>query len=622
MFKKEQKSPLVVLFILAFLAGFGYAAETPAGLEGIWDPAKYISLDEIKPGMKAYCLTEYGRAGIEKFDMKVVDVVRNIGPSSGPGSRNAILVEGTDKRFTHTGPVAGCSGSPLYIDGRLAGALAFTWTYAKDPLYGTTPIEEMLRIGLGSKADRSWAGTRNVDLGFDLSAPIDLREVDKELRERLLAASHSSQGMSYLPCPLITSGLPAGACEQLKAFAEPLGFMVIAGGGTGVGEGTSDDENVRLAPGACLAVPMVSGDISMATYGTVTDVVGDKVYGFGHYLLGYGNVDLPMATGKVHTVVSNMVSSFKLASVLQTVGALTTDESTGIVGRIGAEAKTIPLTIRVNRYNDTQRRTYKCRLVDNQLLTPFYLRVAVAGAAFRLGDFPIDHTIEYKVAINLKGGESVSFENVSSETGLNDLIIESYGSVGLLMNNPYAKADIESLSFDIDVQPKSSVSHIWSVELADAKVKPGGKADVEVIVESVLAAKKRYRCSLEVPENLRPGKYELTVCGPRDYERFLIKMAPYKFIAQSFPGLVRALNGSLQISRDRLYFLLTLPPGGVIVEDAELPDLPATKALVLQDSKRALRVLPYFHWLERSVKTDSIVLDKDVLPLVVESPNQ
>jgi hypothetical protein len=317
-----------------------------------------------------------------------------------------------------------------------------------------------------------------------------------------------------------------------------------------------------------------------------------------------------------------MVSSFKLASVLQTVGALTTDESTGIVGRIGAEAKTIPLTIRVNRYNDTQRRTYKCRLVDNQLLTPFYLRVAVAGAAFRLGDFPIDHTIEYKVAINLKGGESVSFENVSSETGLNDLIIESYGSVGLLMNNPYAKADIESLSFDIDVQPKSSVSHIWSVELADAKVKPGGKADVEVIVESVLAAKKRYRCSLEVPENLRPGKYELTVCGPRDYERFLIKMAPYKFIAQSFPGLVRALNGSLQISRDRLYFLLTLPPGGVIVEDAELPDLPATKALVLQDSKRALRVLPYFHWLERSVKTDSIVLDKDVLPLVVESPNQ
>jgi hypothetical protein len=622
MFKKERKSPLVVLSILVFLTGLGRAAGTPAGLEGVWDPARYISLDEIKPGMKAYCLTEYGPAGIEKFDMKVVDVVRNIGPSSGPGSRDAILVEGTDKRFVHTGPVAGCSGSPLYIDGRLAGALAFTWTYATDPLYGTTPIEEMLRIGMGSGSDHLVAETRNVDLGFDFSTPIDLQQVDKGLRERLLAASQGPQGMSYLPSPLVTSGLPAGACEQLKAFAEPLGFMVIAGGGAGAGDATADDEKVRLAPGACLAVPMVSGDISMATYGTVTDVVGDKVYGFGHYLLGYGQIDLPMATGKVHTVVSNVVSSFKLASVLHTVGALTTDESTGIVGRIGAEAKTIPLTIRVNRYNDTQKRVYRCRLVDNQLLTPFYLRVAVAGAAFQLGDFPLDHTVEYKVAINLKGGESVCFENVSSDMGLNDLIIESYGSVGLLMNNPYAKADIESLAFDIDILSKSTVSHIWSAELADAKVKPGQDASVDIVVESVLAAKKKYHCSLKIPDNLPPGKYELTVCGPRDYERFLVKMAPYKFMAQSFPSLVRALNDSLQISRDRLYFLLTLPPRGVIVEDAELPDLPATKALVLQDSKRALRVLPYFHWLERSVKTDSIVLDKSVLPIVVESPNE
>ncbi|MFC1634647.1 hypothetical protein ACFL5Z_07365 [Planctomycetota bacterium] len=135
MFKKGHKSPFVLFCFSVFLTGLGYAAEVPAGLEGAWDPAKYIRLDEIKPGMEAYCLTEYGRAGIEKFSLKVVDVVRNLNPSSGPGSRDAILVEGTDKRFLHTGPVAGCSGSPVYIDGRLAGALAFTWTYAKDPLY-------------------------------------------------------------------------------------------------------------------------------------------------------------------------------------------------------------------------------------------------------------------------------------------------------------------------------------------------------------------------------------------------------------------------------------------------------------------------------------------------------
>ena len=117
----------------------------PKGTEGVWDPARYISIDEIKPGMQAYCLTEYGIAGIEKFGLEIVDVVRNIEPG-----RNAILVKGTDERFMRTGPVAGCSGSPVYIEGRLAGALAFAWPFSKDPLYGATPIEEMLRVGQGS----------------------------------------------------------------------------------------------------------------------------------------------------------------------------------------------------------------------------------------------------------------------------------------------------------------------------------------------------------------------------------------------------------------------------------------------------------------------------------------
>ena len=141
------------LYIIAVLAGplclVGQnSAATPEGLEDVWDQARYIGLDEIKPGMEAYCLTEYGVAGIEKFSLKVVDVVRNMEPG-----KDAIMVEGTDDRFIHTGPVAGCSGSPVYIDGRLAGALAFTWPYATDPLYGATPIGEMLMIGRGRQVD-------------------------------------------------------------------------------------------------------------------------------------------------------------------------------------------------------------------------------------------------------------------------------------------------------------------------------------------------------------------------------------------------------------------------------------------------------------------------------------
>jgi len=623
--KGKRRTYLFLTFYFSLvLAAVVLQSKTEAAgtkpLEGIWEPAKYISLDEIKPGMEAYCLTEYGLAGIEKFGLEVVDVVRDFDPG-----RDIILVEGTDERFIHTGPVAGCSGSPVYINGRLAGALAYAWTYAKDPLYGVTPIEEMLKVGRGTRAGRSKQGARKRWSVFDFSKPIDFVEIDKQFRNVLVKRSHNLGGINPLPCPLIISGVPANVCEQLNAIVEPLGLMVVPGIGGGFrrealsqNSEAANDKQAKLVPGACLVVPLVSGDITMAISGTVTEVRDDKVYGFGHSYLGYGPVDLPMATGKVHTVVSSMVRSFKLTSVLDIVGALTTDESMAVFGRIGANAKTIPLTIRIDRYNDTEKRVYNCRVANNRLLTPMLLQSAVTGAALQLGDFPPDHTIEYKVAISLEDDELISFENISTARGLIELMMESVGSVALLMNNPYKEIDIKSIDYEIRIVPRSIVSHIWSLDLSDSKVKAGENIEIAVVVESVLAEKKKYQCTLEIPEDLAPGGYVLTVCGSLDYERFLLKAVPYKFIAQSVPRLIEALNYSLGFGRDKLYFLLSLPSGGVALEQAELPDLPGTKALVLQSAKRALKIQPYQHWIERSLEIGTVVIDKKVMKITVE----
>ena len=593
-------------------------------VEEIWDPQKYIGLDEIEPGMEAYCLTEYGVAGIEKFSMEVLDVVRNINPGLTPGSRDAILVQGTDKRFIHTGPVAGCSGSPVYIDGRLAGALSFTWPYAKDPIYGVTPIKEILSVGKGTPIETKDAEPK-VGYVFDFSKPIDFTEIDRQIATPQISRKIGPTGTSVLPSPLITSGLPDDVCEQLNSIVKPFGLMVVPGigGGPTVTQGNtsvSDKIDRKLEPGACLVVPLVSGDITMNAYGTVTDVVGDKVFGFGHWLLGYGQIDLPMATGKVHTVVSNMVSSFKIASAVETIGALSIDESAGVLGWIGVKAKMIPLKIQIDRYNDTEKRVYNCQLADNRLLTPVFLRAAVAGAAFMLGSFPPDHMIEYKVAIDIENAESIQFENVSSGQGLNEMILESISSVALLMNNPYKKVDIKSIDYDIRIVPKNIISHIWSVDLSDSNIKAGEKINIAVVVESVLAGKKRYQLTMEIPENLAPGKYDLIVCGLNNYQQFLTKTVPYRFIAQSLPDLIDALNDVLKISRDNLYCLLVLPAGGVTLEKAELPDLPATKALVMQDAIRALKIQPYPHWLEKSLDIGTVVIDQKTLKITVVEP--
>jgi hypothetical protein len=634
------------IFSVAFVIPL-YAAESsgqnviiPKGLEGIWDPAKYISIDEIKPGMDAYCLTEYGTAGIEQFGLEVVDIVRDIDPG-----RDAVLVKGTDERFIQTGPVAGCSGSPVYIEGRLAGALAFTWPYAKEPLYGMTPIADMLRVGSGAKDEDFEYGnsTQSINdltdrIAIDFTAPVDLVEVDRQLRNSLINpnVNRGLGGTNSLPCPLITSGLPSEVCDQLRTMVEPFGYVVVSsGGGSGSPARHDDDvksrqdpeefsgrdrdnEKIQLKPGACLAIPWVSGDITMATMGTVTEVVDNKVYGFGHLLLGYGKLDLPMATGKVHTIVSNIIRSFKLAEAVETVGALRLDEATGVIGLIGEEAKTIPLTIRVNRYNDTEERVYNCLLATNRLLTPRYLSVIIEGAALRLGSFPPEHMIKYNVAIGVKDLGSVTFENVSSDVGLNEMVTEAVGSLALLMNNPYGRVDIESIEFGIDIMPRSITSHIWSAQLSDSSVKAGDNIDVSVIVESFLSQKKKYQCSIEIPKDLAPGEYELTVCGWHDYNQFLVKTVPQRFVVQKLSDLVGTLNNVLRIDRDKLYFVLALPASGVTVEKAELPDLPATRTLVLQDAKRALKILPYKHWIEKEIKTGTVVVDKAVMRITVE----
>ena len=602
-----------------------------SSVEGVWDPAKYISIDEIQPGMEAYCLTCYRGTEIEKFDLDVISVVRNIEPD-----RDAILVQGTDERFIHTGPVWGCSGSPVYIDGRLAGALAFAWTFSKDPLYGVTPIEEMLRVGQGTRKSQIASGESKKNDGrraisdqqestmgyaFDFTKPIDFADIDRRLshkksKDKDQTSNIMSSSFKQLPCPLIVSGLPAEACGQLDALVEPFGLMAVSGISGSVE--TEKTKDVQLAPGAVLTVPLVAGDIRVTVLGTVTEVTGNKVYGFGHSFLGYGSINLPMATGQVHTVVSSLARSYKLGSPLEIVGVLTTDESAAVFGQIGAQPKTIPLTITVDRYNDTQTRVYNCQVVNNRLLTPMMLRVAMYGAAFQLGDFPPDHMIEYRVAIGIESDETISFENVSTGLGVAEVASESLGSIALLMNNPFKEVGIKSLDFDIRIVPKNIVSHIWSVDLSDSRVKAGEQIKMEIVVESFLAEKKKYQFSLKIPQHLRPGKYDLMVLGSYEYEQFLRKSVPYRFIAQNMSSLIKALNDALGFKRDKLYCILVLPPGGVAVERAELPDLPATKTLVLQNGKRALRTQPYPHWLEKSMSTGTVVADKKVMRLMVE----
>ena len=600
---------VVGLLALALVLVFGVAARGSSGVS--WDSQRYIDINEVRPGMDAYCLTDYGDNGIEKFALKVLDVVYEVDPG-----HDAILVMGLDERFQHTGPVGGCSGSPVYIDGRLAGALAFGWQFAKDPLYGVTPIREMLEVGRTNPAMAAPGARRQPAFAFDFSKPIDLAQISEQVSRRRLIGSAGPSGTSAMPCPLLISGLPTQACQELASQFDAMGFMAVPGlSGTAA---TGDEEATELKPGAALTMPLVAGDINMNVLGTVTEVRDGRVYAFGHSFLGYGAVNLPMAGGKVYTVISNVMRSSKLGAAGKIVGTITTDEITGVCGQLGVEPNMIPLSIRIERYNDPEPRTYQCRLAYNDTMTASLARSAVAGAALRLGPLPPEHTIEYTSAIHLDDGQAIRFGNTSASDDLTDSVSEIVGAVALLMNNPYGSPKIQSMDFDARIRTDSISSHLWSIDVVDPTIKPGEDIEVNVVIESYRAQKKKYQITLPVPKSVAPGKYGLMLCGAQEYERFLAKTVPYRFIATNYQTLVEALNLALNIPRTRLYCILVLPPEGITLDKAELPDLPGTKSVVLQSDKRALRVQPYPHWIEKTIETGTVISDREIVPIVVE----
>ncbi|MDD5458192.1 MAG: SpoIVB peptidase S55 domain-containing protein [Phycisphaerae bacterium] len=582
--------------IFLFLAFFCAAAW---GL----DKDKYISLDEIEAGMDAYCLTVLEGTAVERFNLKVLSVVRNIRPG-----RDAILVMGTDERFIHSGPVAGSSGSPVYIDGRLAGALAFGWAFSKDPLYGVTPIEEMFTIGQSKTENPQtcWA------------ADIDYQSIDfDKVYEQLTGFDRQNRGktsqLNYLPTPLVFNGMPDKICDELTGQFEHLGLMAVAGGG----ETPDDEKTLKLEPGSLLTIPIVSGDISVVAAGTVTEVVDNNIYAFGHNFLGYGPVNLPMGIGKVHTVVSSLASSFKVASHLQVVGGIFADEASGIKGITGKTVRTIPLKMRVQRYNDAER-IYDCNVAENEALTPIMVAMCLDGAVKMAGNLPPRHSLQYSFTIKPQDYEAIRTQNMSSGSDTSDFIKEMMGTTALLMGNPYKKVSIESIDLTVDIKPKLSVSKIWSVDISDETLKAGDDLGLKITLESYLDEKREYSFDLALPNDIEPGQYKLLITGVEGYERFLRQNAPHKFAAENIEDLLTAVRTVLSIRRDRLYAVMLTGEKGVSIEQAQLPLLPQTKALILADGKRSPKAKPLKQWIENSIQIPDVTSDQQTVTITIE----
>ena len=350
----------------------------------------FMPLDEVKPGMKGTGKTVFRGTEVEEFEAEVLGVLKNISPR-----QDAILARLSGGPLEKTGVMGGMSGSPVYVDGRLIGAVSFSFPFSKEAVAGVTPIEQLVDIfeqsdepvrgdpiviEVSSIAPHRTLGIRGPGI---LSAPDSGTAPVFAVSESMAAAASlkplAGHLFRYIDTPLVLSGVAAEAAGVLGGALAPYGMRVLQGGGPVSGAtGGELADGSDVVPGSSIAVQLMRGDLGFgaSASGTVTHREGDKIYAFGHPWFSLGPVDLPVSKAQVVSLLPNLNSSFKIAVPTDLVGSITQDRSQGLFGTIGLAPKLIPLVINLTSSRNTSR-TFRFELVNDRLLTPFLTNFTV-----------------------------------------------------------------------------------------------------------------------------------------------------------------------------------------------------------------------------------------------------
>jgi len=580
-----------------------------------FDRTRYIDTSEIKRGMKGYGLTVFAGTEPERFEVEAISVVPNFMPKM-----EIILVRCLDERHKFSKPVGGDSGSPVFFDNRLAGALAYGWYYSKEPLYGVTPIRHMLNVQetanlkVGAQATTS-SGSHvfNRDVYRDL-----MRDelLTKEQIYQLVKASGLvreplrtvQEGWESLPLSLTVGGFSRQAIEHLQNWIP--GFVLESGGGgaSSAGGGSVVRDKINLQRGSALTIPMVTGDISMRVLGTVTEVDGDKVFGFGHPFQAEGKASWPMGTGYVHKVVNKTDRSFKLGEAVDIVGMIEVDESAAVYGRIGKKAPMIPMEVKIRWPQQAQTEQFTMRLLQHELLDPALVSSVILNALLMRGELPRENTIHYQMKMDFDGAESLEFENYTSGTyGWNNMLSEILSTVALMLDNPWEKVKLTGVQTRMEVQAQETVGYVKSVKLGQRIYHPGQTVQAQLVVEPLRQKEKTLEVSMKLPEDLAPGKYKISVGSESIYRRQIQLAQPHRNIAFKSDDIQRILQERLLIDRRSVYMSMVLPRQGVALEDQNFVDLPGSKTILLTDKSRGLITTAFRPLVTASKSTEYVI---------------
>lgn len=613
----------------AYIVSFAAAAAFVLGGTGtaFAKAPDVMPVAEVDAGMTGYGLTVFSGTAIDTFGVEVIGVLRQYGVQN-----SAIIARLSGGPLEQTGVAQGMSGSPVFIDGKLIGAVAWTATFTKEPLAGITPYEYMdeVRTRPMSAPDATrftsapldpidlWKPPMDAHAPDWWSTPVD--DIDWSLGPRLpdtwssdpALAPYAGIEMVPIKTPVSVSGVDPRAVGALQELLEPFNMRVVQGGTMAAGALS----NTELAPGSSLGVVLATGDLSVTATGTVTWRDGDSVVGFGHPMFFKGHIDFPMSTAHVHFVWPSQYISYKIASGGEIVGSIRQDRRFGVAGLLGEKPDMLP--VEVNIAGGRGPHTIRYEVVRDRDMTPNIVSFGLMGAFYDLEKLGGPAAIEMTTRIEIEGHEPIVRKNFyTDDGGLMRATQAATRPLAFLSRNPFSPVRIKSVRFDLDFTEEIDAAFVTGIEIPRRVVRPGEPIIVRTLFQSYLGDEWAESTSLTIPEDTPDGMYLLRVGGGAEAEQWTVNRMPGRFIPENVPHLIELLN--YEERNDRLHLEVVNQSLGMTVENRVLPDLPHTTFEMMRHAVPSGRVGPVFGApiVEDSVPVETYVIGAREIPVAV-----
>lgn len=566
-----------------------------------------MQLKDIKIGMKGEALTVFSGTKPEKMNVEVLGVLRNM---SGPKG-DVILVRLHGDKPEYTGVVAGMSGSPVYIDGKLIGALAYRiGEMSKEPIAGVTPIESMLEI---SEYDK----TPGTDIQLAKAKPSTPTQTGGPGEPAALPVQSLTSYLKPIDTPLVFNGFTE---EALRLFAPQFaqaGIMPVMGAGS-----SSDAKQPEpITAGSSVGAVLVRGDMDIAATCTVTYADAEHLLACGHPFLNFGEVEMPMTKSQVLATLPSPLNAFKIANTTETVGSFVQDRKSGILGRFGKEPQMIPVTLNVTAKGRT--RTLHFEVLNNARMTPVAMMASVYNAVQGTNAYGEDITFHVAGSIDVAGYPKITLDNMyapqdGAATPAGVQVAMAVGDrFNRIFDNPYQKADVEGVNLNVSLLDDRRAAKLESARTDLIDARPGDTVNVETVLRPYRGEAIVRTIPVKIPTSAPKGNLRILISDGDTLDR-ISRMGSGFGKKYDLGSTISMLNQEHSNSRVYVSLLESVPQA--TVGDNVMPALPASVMNVMEGmrSTQDMVVLGESRVSEASSPLDYVVTGQQVLTINVK----